>query len=61
MGLRPDFRLAVAEAEAASDSWRYAVGAVKKTDGKGKPAERYAVMAWADWLEILRALKDARL
>lgn len=57
MGRRPNVHDALTEALEAAGPGKLPVGAIKRTHGPGVPAERFAVVPWSTWLEIVARLE----
>lgn len=55
-GKRPRIYDAIEEAEQAAGPGRHPVAAVMRSRGRGRAAERLAVLPWADFVEIVELL-----
>ena len=56
-GKRPRIYDAVQEATEAAEPGEHPVAAVKRMNGRGKKADRLAIMRWSDFLEMVELLR----
>lgn len=56
-GKRPRIYDALEEAKEAADPGEHPVAAVKRMNGRGRKADRMAVLPWNDFLEIVGLLR----
>lgn len=56
-GKRPRIYSAVDEAVEAADPGEHPVAAIKRSNGRGKKADRLAVMPWEDFCELIGLLR----